>query len=166
MRITKSQRGVGMVEVLVALVLLSIGVLGFTALQLRAVDATAEGLNRVQGMSLARDLADRIRANRGGYAVYKSNINTPPTTASAVCVGATTCTVNQMAAYDAAQILAKAATFNASVAIRSCQGVSSTLQCVYVAWDRTTPTDGTSSTDCTNGGSYQPTSKCIVMEAY
>ncbi|HEY4713949.1 MAG TPA: prepilin-type N-terminal cleavage/methylation domain-containing protein, partial [Aquirhabdus sp.] len=41
-----SQRGVGMVEVLVAMVLLAIGVLGYAALQVRAVEATGEALNR------------------------------------------------------------------------------------------------------------------------
>ena len=55
-----------MVEVLVALTLLAIGVLGFTALQLRAVDATAEANNRIRAMNLARDLAERIRANQVG----------------------------------------------------------------------------------------------------
>ena len=48
MKNKKNQLGVGLVEVLVALVLLAIGVLGFTALQLRAVDATGEALTRSQ----------------------------------------------------------------------------------------------------------------------
>ena len=62
----KQQKGVGMIEVLVALTLLAIGVLGFTALQIRAVDATVEANNRIQAMNLARDLAERIRANQYG----------------------------------------------------------------------------------------------------
>lgn len=64
MNYRKKNQGVGMVEVLVALTLLAIGVLGFTALQLRAVDATAEANNRIQAMNLARDLAERIRATK------------------------------------------------------------------------------------------------------
>lgn len=36
------QRGVGLIEVLVALVLLGVAVLGFTALQLRALAASHE----------------------------------------------------------------------------------------------------------------------------
>lgn len=164
----KSQHGVGMVEVLVALLLLAIGVLGFTGLQLRAVDATSEGLNRVQGMSLVRDLADRIRANRGSYAAYKTKINANASTTLKICVGAIICTADEMAAYDAAQVLTKAATFNATMAILPCQGVAGAnpLQCIYVAWDKTTATDGASAVNCTNGGSYQPTARCIVMEAY
>ena len=65
------QKGVGMVEVLVALLLLAIGVLGFSALQLRAVEATSEAMNQVQAMNLARDLSERIRVNRDGLLDYK-----------------------------------------------------------------------------------------------
>lgn len=59
----RAQRGVGMVEVLVALLLLAIGVLGFTALQLRAVSASMEASNQVLALNLARDLTERMRAN-------------------------------------------------------------------------------------------------------
>ena len=40
------QKGVGLIEVLVALVLLAVGVLGYSILQLRAVDASSEALSR------------------------------------------------------------------------------------------------------------------------
>ena len=43
MKIRNIQAGVGLMEVLVALLLLAIGVLGYVALQLRAFDASAEG---------------------------------------------------------------------------------------------------------------------------
>lgn len=39
MNMKSKQNGVGLIEVLVALVLLAIGVLGFSLLQLRAIDA-------------------------------------------------------------------------------------------------------------------------------
>ena len=44
----KRQTGVGLVEVLVALVLLSIAVLGFVALQIRAITASNEATMNVQ----------------------------------------------------------------------------------------------------------------------
>lgn len=37
-----TQKGVGLIEILVALLVLAIGVLGFVALQYRAVEATSE----------------------------------------------------------------------------------------------------------------------------
>lgn len=60
----RNQRGVGLVEVLVALVLLGIAVLGFTALQIRAVAASADAGQNIQAMNIARDLSERIRMNR------------------------------------------------------------------------------------------------------
>ena len=60
-----SQNGIGLMEVLVALLVLAIGVMGFIALQYRAVEASAEGVYRVEGMRPARDSAERIRVNRG-----------------------------------------------------------------------------------------------------
>ncbi|MDR2061241.1 MAG: type IV pilus modification protein PilV, partial [Acinetobacter sp.] len=57
------QQGVGLVEVLVALVLLAISVLGFAALQLRAVDSSLEANKQVIALTIARDLAEKMRAN-------------------------------------------------------------------------------------------------------
>ena len=60
----KNQRGVGLMEVLVSLVILAIAVLGFAALQFRALDAVQEANDRTTAMTLARDLAEKIRVNR------------------------------------------------------------------------------------------------------
>jgi len=46
MNYNKYQAGVGLMEVLVALLLLAIGVLGYVALQLRAIDASSEALTK------------------------------------------------------------------------------------------------------------------------
>jgi type IV pilus assembly protein PilV len=60
------QKGVGLVEVLVALLLLAVGVLGFTLLQVSALNSSIEASKRIQAMSLAKDIAERIRANQEG----------------------------------------------------------------------------------------------------
>ena len=62
----KSQQGVGLVEVLVALLLLAVGVLGYSILQFRAIDASSEALTRSQGVLVLRSLAEGIRANPTG----------------------------------------------------------------------------------------------------
>lgn len=51
----KAQAGVGLLEVLVALILLAIGVLGYVALQLRAMDASSEALSKSLWGSLQKD---------------------------------------------------------------------------------------------------------------
>ena len=62
-----SQRGVGLIEVLVAVLLLSIAVLGFSALQVRAVSATDESLVRTKSLTLVRNLAEVMRAYPEAY---------------------------------------------------------------------------------------------------
>lgn len=64
-----SQRGVGLIEVLVAVLLLSIAVLGFSALQVRAVSATDESLIRTQSLTIIRNLAEIMRAYPEAYVI-------------------------------------------------------------------------------------------------
>lgn len=161
------QHGVGLVEVLVALVLLSIAVLGFVALQLRAVAASHEAGRNIQAMNIARDLSERIRTNRDGLADYKK-VTSPENCASTQ--GANTgkfCTAKEMAEYDYMQVSSKAADLGMNIDILDCQGAASLKRkCIYVAWGGTTPTNGTALTNCTNGTAYLPEAKCIIVEVY
>lgn len=58
------QAGFTLVEVLVALIVLSIGMLGIAALYLDTLRASRQALVRTQAVTLAADIADRIRSNR------------------------------------------------------------------------------------------------------
>ena len=62
--------GFAMIEVLVTIVLLSIGLLGLAALQSRTALAQIESYQRVQALLLAQDMADRIAANAANSARY------------------------------------------------------------------------------------------------
>ena len=59
----KSQQGIGLIEVLVALLLLAVAVLGFSAMQITAIKATDETILRSQALSLMRGGAEMMRAN-------------------------------------------------------------------------------------------------------
>lgn len=85
MNITTFQRGVGLVEVLVAVLLLSIAVLGFSALQVRAVSATDESLVRTKSLTLVRNLAEVMRAYPEAYV---TGSGTTFTTALPTAIGA------------------------------------------------------------------------------
>jgi type IV pilus assembly protein PilV len=63
-RARPSQAGFTLVEVLVALIVLSIGMLGIAALYLDTLRASRQALVRTQAVTLAADIADRIRSNR------------------------------------------------------------------------------------------------------
>lgn len=62
-----SQSGVGLIEVLVAVLLLSVAVLGFSALQMRAISATDESLVRTKSLTVVRNLAEVMRAYPEAY---------------------------------------------------------------------------------------------------
>lgn len=56
--------GFTLVEVLVAWLVLSVGLLGVAALQLESLRSSRAALLRTQAVLLTTDMADRIRANR------------------------------------------------------------------------------------------------------
>ena len=59
-----------MVEVLVALVVMSVGMLGIAALYLEGLRAGRTALYRTTAVTLAGDMADRIRANPSAGLAY------------------------------------------------------------------------------------------------
>lgn len=65
-RLTTRQRGMTLIEILVAIVILSIGLLGLAGLQLKGMQVNQGSTYRWQAAALAEDLADRIRADSAG----------------------------------------------------------------------------------------------------
>jgi len=62
--------GVTMIEVLVALLILTVGLLGVAGLQARMQTAELEAYQRAQAIVLLQDMVDRISANRKNAASY------------------------------------------------------------------------------------------------
>ena len=62
------QSGMTLVEVLVTLVVISVGLLGIAALQLTTLKGNQEAYVRSQASVLASYIIDRIRANQAGFA--------------------------------------------------------------------------------------------------
>ncbi len=60
----RAQKGVSLIEVLVAVVVLSIGFIGYAALQMLGVRTNNESLYRTQAISLAEAMVERMYANR------------------------------------------------------------------------------------------------------
>lgn len=70
----RQQRGFTMVESLVALLVLAIGLLGIAALYLDSLRAGRTAIYRSQAVTLAADLADRVRVNRSAVLAYQKAI--------------------------------------------------------------------------------------------
>ncbi len=162
----KYQKGIGMMEILVALLILAIGVLGFIALQYRALEASSESTYRVQAVTIARDLAERIRVNRNAFSVYKTELSTAANQKAykTNCL-TTSCSDTDLADFDVSQITNRAAVFGMTMNIMDCQNTNN-RSCIYVAWGDSSATDGSNAGDCTNGNAYNANSTCIIMETY
>jgi type IV pilus assembly protein PilV len=75
------QQGFTLIEVLVAVLVLALGMLGMAGLQSYAVANTHSAYLRSQATILAYDMVDRMRANRQDAQIgsYDVAFNTPPT---------------------------------------------------------------------------------------
>ncbi|HIZ51575.1 MAG TPA: type IV pilus modification protein PilV [Candidatus Pseudomonas excrementavium] len=71
-----TQRGVSLLEVLVAVLVLAIGVLGAVSLQVNALRYNASAAHNTQASFLAYDMLDRMRANTANLSSYAINVNT------------------------------------------------------------------------------------------
>lgn len=77
------ERGATLIEVLVALLVLSIGLLGLAGLQMAAIKSNHSAYYRSQATVLAYDITDRMRANRadalnGVYDTALTNVTCDP----------------------------------------------------------------------------------------
>lgn len=96
-------RGFTLIEVLVTLLVLSIGLLGLAALQASSIKFNQSAYMRTQATILAYDILDRMRANRvaanaGSYATSSANSASDYTTS---CNGTgANCTAPQIASHD------------------------------------------------------------------
>lgn len=73
------QRGFGMVEVLITLVIVAVGLLGLAGLHIRAQRAELESYQRVQALILLDDMAGRLRANYDAARCYEITPSDPTT---------------------------------------------------------------------------------------
>lgn len=93
-----NQAGVAMLEVLITIVILAFGLLGFAGLNAAGIASNHGSYLRSQAALQAYDMADRIRANLTGAqnSLYDS-ISGAGTDPGCISTG---CTLAQMAAYD------------------------------------------------------------------
>jgi len=88
--------GFTLVEVMVALAVVSIGMLGIASLYTQTLGATRTAQYRSQAVNLLADMADRIRANRLGGVSYAGT----PANNNCGLTGGASCSPAELAAYD------------------------------------------------------------------
>ncbi|MGR0304725.1 type IV pilus modification protein PilV [Acinetobacter beijerinckii] len=158
-----TQKGVGLIEVLVSLVLLAIAVLGFAALQLRAIESSSEASQQVLALTIARDLAERMRANPQAVknGIYKVGAVTLPTSEIETTAGNT----NSIAAQDLKNAALQANKNGMNLSVANCP-TEITRQCIYVAWNDTSLSTNLGIESCIKDGVYLQGAHCLFLEAY
>lgn len=127
------QKGFSLVEVLIALIILSVGMLGIASLFVNSMSAGRTSMFRHHAVTLAGDVADRIRANpRAGVAyIAKPGANNN-------CVdGGVDCSEAEMAMNDIFlwQLQAANTLPNGDVTIVFDNGVSPPEYTITIDWD-------------------------------
>lgn len=97
----KKQRGASLIEVLVAFLLLSFGLLGLSGLQINALKNNQSALQRSQATMLAYFMMDAMRANRGAAIAGNYNTGTMANPTCAAVAGATLAANDQVDWFDA-----------------------------------------------------------------
>lgn len=164
------QRGVGMIEVLVALLVLAIGVLGYAGLQLSALKGAETAHVRARATALARESLERMMVNPEAAAFYQDANAWSGAAPSAGqepagrldCIGNRECSSDDMAKWDIQQLTWQAANTLPAGRIRvsSCAMSGAPSRCVVVAWE------GQAADQCMTSSGIETgeDSKCVVME--
>lgn len=99
-----NQSGITLLEALIAIVILSLGILSILGLQMRTLSNTQTSLYRAQAIRLTEDLNERLASNPNAllnYSAYLSNWTNTPT--SAKNCNTTICSHTELAAFDLQQ---------------------------------------------------------------
>ncbi len=104
---TAPSRGFSLIEVMVALALLAIGLLGLLALQGHSLEGQQRAGHQTRALQLAADIEARLRANPSGD--YTLEAAAEPTHGGPDCHAAP-CSSAELAAFDRAQWLTRVAT--------------------------------------------------------
>jgi type IV pilus assembly protein PilV len=93
-------RGVGLVEVLVAIAVFSVGVLGTFAMQVSAARVNFDAAQQLMATGLARDILERMRSNSTELDAYAVNGVGQQALPFATDCRLTDCSTAQLAAFD------------------------------------------------------------------
>lgn len=175
MKSIQSQKGIGLIEVMVALLLLAVAVLGFSSMQMFAMKSTDESVMRTRALSVIRGGSELMRANSdaiGTFAtVLNSGVATGVTKDSCLLAteNATACTIEQVASRDALILKDYATENEINIRLATCPGMTGSMarQCFITSWGETLAEMSNKDKACADQkGVYRMGAQCFIMEAY
>ena len=184
-----NQQGVGLVEVLVALLLLAVAVLGFSALNMVSIKATDDSVLIANANTVMRGLSEDLRLNSNNILAYQKDIQSVLSKVSAsknYCAAvedyktstvtkncdSESCTEEQLGQYNSWNTMKQACENGVLLNMITCPGTADKQlrQCIITSWNGTEPVFGVSSASskaCADElGIYHAGSDCLIMESY
>jgi type IV pilus assembly protein PilV len=133
--------GFTLIEVLIALAILAVGLLGGAALLVDGLRAGRSALSQTNAAVLAADLADRIRANRAGGAAYALSEGSAVAAPAKTCAAIAECSsvdVAQLDLYTWQQaVLERLPDASTSVAVEPVAEAAANLFTIVIRWAET-----------------------------
>ena len=152
--------GFTLIEVLIAIFVLAVGLLGLAGLQVTSLKNNTSSYSRSQAQLLAYDMLDRMRSNSQGVTngAYDDLLSVAPVDPNCITTG---CTVAQIAQYDAyewSDLLSK--TLSSGTGLVEGNG-SGSIFTITVMWDD--EHTGATGTDCSGDSSADLT--CFTLSS-
>jgi len=139
----KRSKGFTMVELLVSMLIFSIGMLGLGYLQLTSMRTNQMAFMRSQASTIAYDMADRMRANIVG--TQADDYDGSPVASDVDCEGADeTCVPADLAAYDMSSWLGAIQTLPSGSGVVA--GLGGSQYSITIRWDQ--DRSGATGTNC------------------
>lgn len=165
--VSSSQTGFTIIEMLIAVLVISIGLLGMAGLQTSGIQQSHNSYLKTQASMLAYDMADRMRSNlqgvnAGNYDAVDS-MDSPVSSTPGCISGNTACSSSETASYDVYQWTNKDAEGSIASLLPSGYGMVSENGGVFtitVLWDEART--GATGTNC--GTDYTVDLKCFRLE--
>lgn len=95
----KFQSGFTLLEIMVAMVIFAVGMLGLAGIQALSLENTSSSYSRSQAVLLAYDMVDRMKANPTAGNNYEIAVGTNVATPAKLC-NSVACNDNEMATFD------------------------------------------------------------------
>jgi len=155
----KIQQGVTLIEAMIALLVISVGLLGIASLQITAMSQNASSLNHSQAVWFAYNMSDRIRANTPAQFNNYTGIET--STGYAQDCMTLNCSAAQMLVADAAdwEIMVGSLPAGRGMITSSPEALLGTVLQVTVMWDD----DGTGATGTACSGNPAVDLTCYTL---
>lgn len=168
--------GLSLIEVLVSLVIISVGLLGLIGMQARSMSGQKDSFDRKAAAELLAQLTERMRANHLAFMgnAYASSLMPGVAVPSAgACLSGSPCTPAQVAALDLknwrqdlrARLPDSGAVVAPSGPVGAVMGAGATSMRVTVIWHEANPNSGADAA-CTAVGVTDASYRCLEAEVF